>query len=345
MSALEILFLGMEDVIAAGGLDMAMTMDTIEKTLSLFDKGECILPDKTVLKWGKNYAEEMKSGRINIMPGYVGGDYNVVGVKWISSNPDNPFIYNLPRASALIILNDMEKKYPFAIMDGTIISAMRTGAITGIAAKYLARKDSSIVGLIGAGVQNRTQLKAILETMKKIEKVFIYDLYRERSDKFALEMSKDLAVNIIPVDTAEAAIAESDIVVTATMTSEPIVMRRWLKKGSFYSNVSGFECDYDTVKLADKRVVDTWSHVKHRLASTISLMSNKGLISDSDIHAELGQIINGKKTGRTSEDEIIYFNSVGMAIEDVAEAMSIYRQAYEKNIGTKLKLWENPLWF
>jgi len=174
MQKVSLLFLNQEEVIKCGGFDMSKILPDIEKFFSLEATGKVILPSKTILRWGDVKSEETK-GRINCMPAYVGGDVNMPGIKWIGSAPLNPSKYNLPRASALTILNDPDNLFPVAVMDGTLISAMRTGAVTGVGAKYLARSNSEIVGLIGAGVQNRTQLMALEKVLKNIKKVFIYE--------------------------------------------------------------------------------------------------------------------------------------------------------------------------
>ncbi|UCC61726.1 MAG: ornithine cyclodeaminase, partial [Anaerolineae bacterium] len=151
----EVLWLSQGDVIAAGGLDMAATMDDVEEVFRLHGRGDYVLPEKIVLEWQER-PPDGKENHVNIMPGYVGGRFNAVGLKTIASFPRNPFARGLPRASALVELCDPEVGLPLAVMDGTLISAMRTGAASGVGIKYLAREDVTRVGLIGAGVQCRT---------------------------------------------------------------------------------------------------------------------------------------------------------------------------------------------
>jgi ornithine cyclodeaminase len=337
MKNLKLLFLSMEDVIDLGGLDMKKAIYDIENAMSLYEKGECLLPSKVVMEWGEKK-------RINAMPGYINGEYDMAGIKWIGSNPENPVKYNLPRASALIILNDPETKIPLAVMDGTVVSAMRTGAVTGVAAKYLSREDCENLLLIGAGVQNRTQLKAIMAVRPSIKKVSVYDIYYEKSQKFAEEMSKEENIEIIPVKAPEQAVANADIFITATVTLEPIVREEWVKPGVFYSQVSGYEATYNAVKRFDKIVVDVWEKVKDRMSSTLALMAADGQLSDHDIYAELGEIVNGAKKGRINNNESVYFNSVGMGTGDLAIATRIYREALKTNRGVELKLWDTPLY-
>ncbi len=336
---LGFLFLNQEDVKLCGGNDMKMVIEIIENVISLHGKGDYVLPTKSTLRWGDINAETT-SGRINSMPGYVGGDIQASGIKWISSAPMNPFKYNLPRAAGVIILNDSETLLPSVIMDGTLISAMRTGAVSGVVAKYLAKKESKVLGLIGAGVQNRTQLMAIHAICPQIQTVKVADLSRERAESFCKEMSaivKDVSFEI--VESAEQAVRGSDIFITATVTEKPIVQSSWVDEGSLHIHVGSHECEFDVIDQADKVVVDDWEELKHRGVETISIMYTEGKFNPENIYAELGEVVNGDKMGRESETERIYFNSVGMGIEDVAVANYIYQIAKERGIGQNLKLW------
>ena len=157
-SGVEFIYLSQEEVLATG-IDMPKAINIIEEVLALHDEGKVNLPSKVILDLG-----ERERGRVNAMPAYLGGDAEICGIKWIAGFPHNPTKFGIPRAHALIILNDAETGVPLAIMDGTYISALRTGAVTGVGAKYLAKLDSQVVGIIGCGVQARTQIMARLLT-------------------------------------------------------------------------------------------------------------------------------------------------------------------------------------
>ncbi|MEE0178423.1 MAG: hypothetical protein U0I25_01540, partial [Oscillospiraceae bacterium] len=174
----EMIYLSQEDVIRCGGMSLDKAIDDLEEVFRLYDKGDYILPGKIVMKRPEPNAEET-TGRINAMPGYIGGRFNMPGIKWIGSGPQNPFKYGLPRGSAVIVLNDPETKVPIAIMDGTLISTIRTGAVTGVCAKYMAPSRSKTVGLFGAGPQCKTQLMALKASLPQLEKAYVYDLSRE----------------------------------------------------------------------------------------------------------------------------------------------------------------------
>lgn len=339
----ELLFLSQEDVIAAGGLDIAATVSDIEDVFRLHGLGEYALPEKIVLHWQDAPAGQLEN-HINTMPGYVGGRFDVAGLKTIASFPRNPFEHGLPRASALVVLNDTQTGLPLAAMDGTLISAARTGAATGVAARYLAREDVTRVGLIGAGVQNRTQLMALKVARPQIEVAAVFDLRRERAAAFASEMSQELEIDVAVADSAESAVRQADILVTATTTTEPIVQQDWLKPGALYAHVAGYECEYDVIRQVDKVLVDDWRQVKHRMYSTVALMWRDGEFNDADLYAELGEVVAGQKPGRQTDAEIIIFSPIGMGLHDLAVASRIYRSAREACIGQSVVLWESPHW-
>lgn len=320
---------------------MSLAIDVMESVFSLHQKGDYVLPNKSVLRWG-DIDSETTRGRVNSMPASIGGEFQSVGIKWISSSPTNPDKYGLPRASGIIILNDYETLFPKAIMDGMLLSAMRTGANSGVAAKYLAREDSKVLGLIGAGAQNKTQLMAMKSVLKNLTEVKINDLNKERAHLFAEEMSEKVNLPIKVVNTAEEAVRGSDVFITATVSKTPIVKYEWIDKGSLYLHVGSHECEYEVIEKADKIVVDDWEELKHRGVETISLMYAEGEFNESRIDAQLGEIVNNIKHGRMNDDEFIYFNSVGMGIQDVALASIVYEKAVEKKIGKQLNMWGNP---
>ncbi|MED0737974.1 hypothetical protein [Aneurinibacillus thermoaerophilus] len=342
MSKYEFLYLSQSDVVACGALVMDDVIKDLEYVFTLHHANDYILPSKVVLRWGDAESEGTR-GRINAMPGYVGGGVDIAGIKWIGSAPKNPHEYRLPRASALIVLNDPETMLPLAVMDGTVISAMRTGGVTGTAAKYLARRDSKVAGMIGAGTQNRTQLMALKAALPQLSKVKVYDLSLERAESFAAEVSETLNVEVIPVSSGERAVVGADVVVTATTAKEPVIKAEWISEGCFYSHVGGYEAEFSVIEKANKIVVDDWEEIKHRGVQTLALMHAEKQFHTENIYAELGEIVVGHKKGRENAQEFIYFNSVGMAIDDLVVAKRIYENAKQKGVGTPLTLWDKPV--
>jgi len=277
------------------------------------------------------------------MPAHIGGDIEMCGIKWIAGFPPNPVRFGIPRAHALIILNDSWTGVPVAIMDGTYISAMRTGAVTGVGAKYLANPDSQVVGIIGCGVQARTQIMAIKTAIPSVKSLKGYDIRREASEKFAKWVSEELGIKAGAVGTAKEAVEGSDILVTVTVADEPIVKDAWLKKGSLFVHVGSYQEEEEAVIFnTDKVVVDLWHEVLHRGTPLLARLYNAGRIDDKKIHANIGEIIRGKKPGRTRNEERIFFSPLGLGSEDVAVASFVYKEAKKKGLGTVLKLWDQP---
>ena len=340
MNKAEILFLNNKTMEKVGVLDMDMAISDAQKTYILNAKGDVISPGKCVLRWGKTPEDENIYGRINAMPGYIGGEYDMAGIKWIGSGPMN-YKKGLPRASVTVILNDPETKLPVCVADGTAVSTMRTGASGGVAIKLLAKKDASVMTICGAGAQAPTQLEAALTVRPSITKVYIYDIRPESSQRFAAYIKgKYPNVEAIPTDDIESVVRESDIIDCVTLASEPFIKGEWLKKGSLVMNMADFEVDYECVKRSGKICCDYWEGIKHRMISTVALMWKDGEITDEDIHAELGQILTGDKPGRENDDEIIYFNAVGAGIMDIALTTRCYKKALEISEGQVLNYWE-----
>ncbi len=338
------IYLSQEECIQAGGLGMSGTLQAIQKSFELHGKDEVIQPPKPVIRWGGPETEETR-GRIMTMPSYLGGNIDVAGMKWIPSMPENPKKLGQPRASAIIILTDPNNGFPLAIMDGTIVSAMRTGAVTGIAAKYLANPNSSQVGIIGAGVQSRTQLMAILGVFgKQIEEIKVFDLNQEKTEQFAKEMTDELGVSVVACGSAEETFHNADVVITATMSTFPYVKGEWLKEGAFHSEISFWDTAPEELVHYDKVVVDDFEHVKSHAVDVSYRAFRDGYISESNIY-NLGDIVVGKKTGRESAKQKILFNPIGMSIHDISEAYRVYLNAKKLGIGSDLSLWDSPHWF
>jgi len=340
--AIEFRYLNQEEVAQLGGLDMAATGQDMEEVFRLFGAGECVLPSKAILRWGDAESEHTR-GHINAMPGYVGGGYDMAGIKWIACMYANPFQYGLPALSALTILNHPTQGFPVAVMDGTLISAMRTGAVAGVAAKYLAREDSRTVGIIGAGVQGRTALMAIKTVLPNLSHVLVNDIREERSAAFCEEMGRRLDMKAESVATGKEVVSRADVLVTAVSGADPVVRKGWVPGGCLYCQMGGGnECESSAVGEFDKIVADNWGEMQHRQTQVLAQAKIAGVISDEDIYAELGELVTGKRPGREAANERIFFGAVGMGIEDIAVATRILRRAEEEKVGTMLKLWDTP---
>jgi ornithine cyclodeaminase len=343
MTAIEFLYLSQEDVVRAGGLDMEMIIEGIERAFRLYHEDQVIIPSKIVMVLPPS---ERDRGRINGLAAYIGGDWQAAGIKWIPGFPNNPSRFNLPRANAFMILNDTQTGMPQAIMDGTILSAMRTGAVGGgIGGKYLARKDSEVVSIIGMGVQARTQAMALKVTLPNLKEIRGYDVLKERATSVAKDIEKLTGVRTIAVDNPRQAVEGADVIDTVTVANEPIVKDSWVKQASTFIHMGSYvEEEYDVVLHSDKIIADDWETVKHRGTPILAKMYEEGRIKDSDIYANLDEIVVGEKEGRETDKERIFFSPIGMAHEDVAVASLIYQRAKQRGIGQRLKLWEKPMW-
>ncbi len=342
MSKVEFIYLSQEDVLTAGGLDMKMSMMAIEKAFRLLNEDKVIIPSKIVLVLPPS---EIERGRINGLVAYIGGDWEIAGIKWIPGFPKNPHERGLPRANALIILNDTHTGLPLAVMDGTILSAMRTGAVGGIGAKYLAREDSEVVAIIGMGVQARTQALALKEALPNLKEIRGYDIIKEKATKVASEIEEMTGISTRIVDNPRDAVEGADVIDTVTLADEPIVKDKWIKDGSLFIHMGSYiEEEYEVVLHSDKIIVDDWEVVKHRKTPILARMFDQGFISDKDIYANLDVIVAGKKPSRENDKERIFFSPIGMAHEDVAVASMVYNRAKREGIGKKLPLWTKPLW-
>lgn len=340
MSKAELLFLNNKAMDELGVRDMKAVMHDVERVYVLNHDGDVIAPGKCVMRWGKTTEDENVLGRINAMPGYIGGEYKMAGIKWIGSGPMN-YKKGLPRASVTIILNDPDTKIPVCVADGTAVSTMRTGASGGVAIKLLAKSNAETMTICGAGAQAPTQFEAAKIARPSIKKLYVYDIVLANAERFAnATREKYPDVEVIPTGDIESATRDSDIIDCVTLASEPFVKGKWLKKGALIMNMADYEVDHECVNSASKLVVDYWDNIKHRMISTVALMWKDGLIKDDDIHAELGEILSGEKKGRENDDEIIYFNAVGAGILDIAVTARCYYNAKRQRKGVSLAYWE-----
>jgi len=337
MSKIEFLYLSQSEVHQTGVLEMNRINEVLEDVFKLHSNGNCIVPIKQVLRWGDSKSEYTK-GRINSMPGYIGGQYEMAGEKWISSFPSN-IERGLPRGIGILILNDTKTGVPLCIMDGTSISAFRTGAIAGLAAKYLARPKAESLGVIGTGVISKHSILSVLEAVQSISRIRVFSIDSLNAKRKFIEeirRSKDIEVTI--EDGPDASVRDADIIITATTATQPILTNpNEIRDGTLICNIGNFECSAEVVNRASKLVVDDWEQVKHRGIQTLAILANQGKINEGAI-LELGDIVTKKKNGRQSDSEIIFFNPVGMGVEDIAVGTLVYRKALSMGLGTKLTL-------
>lgn len=329
----EILALSRNDIVRLG-IGMAEVISAVEGALVQQASGAVEMPDKVQVHWEK---EKSLTG----MPGYVPAA-KALGIKWVGTaamNPDRGF----PQTSATIILNDPGTALPVAFMDGTWVTAMRTGAVSAVSAKYLALPDAEVLTLIGCGVQMRTQVMALSNVLKP-KVVRALDASVSVADRFVRDMESLLEAEWQTPESIEEAVVGSDVVVTATrlvVPPVPIIKRSWLKPGllALPIDVQGI-WEPSTYLDTDKFICDRWSSLEH--FAEIGGFP-QGL---PKLYAELHEIACGRKPGRENGAERIMAMNTGMAIEDVVTSMLVYERAKEEGIGTKLPFIESlqELW-
>ena len=321
----EILYLSSEDIKNLN-IPMKEVVAWVENIFRLKGMGKFEMPPKPGI-------HTMPDAFIHAMPAYL-PDLGAAGAKWVAAYPEN-YRRGLPYISGLLILNDTETGIPMAVMDCAWITAARTGAATAVAAKYLARPDSKTVGILGCGVQGRSNLEALSATFENITTVKAYDILPQAQEKYVNEMKERFGYEVEGVTSPREAVADSDIVVTAgpiIKEPEPVIEDSWLKAGAFASPV-----DFDSywkpevLRRVDKFCVDDTAQV-------LKFKSTGRLKGVPNIHADLGEIVTGKKPGRENDRERTMSMNLGLALEDIGVAIHVYRRALEKDTGRKLPL-------
>ena len=324
------LILSLDDVICV--LTMKPCIDAVEEAFRQLSLGNVVQPTRPTIRIPAHKA------LINAMPAYIGG-VEALGVKWVGGYLGNPAL-GLPVVQATIILNDGTNMSPLAVMNGTYITAVRTGAAAGVATKHLARAGASSAGIIGAGVQAKSQLEAVC-AVRPIASARVYDVFPEAAAKYATEMSAKLGIPVVAVATAEEAVRDMDVICTASTSKTPVVLGTWLTPGAHINGIGSHsvdarELDTETI-VRSKVVVDTMDAAMAEAGDILTPIA-EGAITQDHIHGELGDVITGKIAGRGSETEITLFKSQGLAIQDVATAQLVYKAAVEQGIGIEVSL-------
>lgn len=335
MTAATLRYLSRSDIAGLGGDRSDLYMEAVEAGFCLHAAGDFVQPLKPYLRSPRtNHIAD----RIIAMPAWIGGAQPMAGLKWIGSKHDNPAARGLPRASAVIVLNDPETNYPIAVMEAGLISAMRTAAVTGLAIRHLARGGFTEATIIGCGPIGECQAAMLAEQFPSLVRLHLFDLRREAAEDLSARIRDQfphLAVTIAP--SAEAAVRDAPVVITCTVTDEPYLPFAWLARGTLLANVSIMDVERDVFLKVDKVVVDDWDQ-SNREKKVINLLVEAGEFSRDRLHAELGEIVVGRKAGRETDDEIILLNPMGMAIDDIACARAILARAEAAQAGTLLPL-------
>jgi len=310
-------------------LSVGEAVEAVEDAFRLTAEGKAAMPPKLYLDLPDYH------GDFRAMPAYISGS---AGIKWVSVYPNNQN-RNLPTVLATILLCDPNTGCPLAVMDGTYITKIRTGAAGAVAAKYLAKKDSSVIGMVGAGAQARTQLMATAKVLPKIEEVKVYDKYREAGLKYAEEMGAELGINVRYVATIQE-VTEADILVTTTPSTAPIVSSQLVRPGTHINAIGADaegkqELESALLKKA-KVIVDDITQASH--SGEVNVPLKQGAIKVEDIYGTLGEVIANIKQGRENDQEITVFDSTGLAVQDIICAKLVYEKAIKEGKARTFKL-------
>jgi 2,3-diaminopropionate biosynthesis protein SbnB len=326
------LLLTQRDLLACGAADFELAATALEEMFRIHAAGDFTAPPSSFLKRPER---PHVADRFIGLAAHLGGSFDIEGIKWIGSAHENPS-RGLPRANAVIVLNDAETRLPLAIMEGGLVSALRTAVVQGLAARRLARADARSVGVVGAGRIAALTLHLLHTWFPALVTFRCFDLDVSRADRFADHMEK-LGVRVEVMSRYEEAVAEADIALAATTAQEAYLDPECFRAGSLFLNVSLMDPTFAFVQRADKIVVDDWEQCIHS-DRVLARMHRAGLLDRQQVHAEFGEIIVGSRPGRETNDERIFFNPFGLAIEDLAVATSLYRRARDLGIGQSIDL-------
>lgn len=369
---IKFLYLSEPDMIKAGVKNMDQCVEAMEDLLVTLNKGDYVMagvnhnshgaqvifPDDPQFEGMPKNADDR---RFMAMPAYLGGKYQMAGMKWYGSNCENK-ASGLPRSILMMMLNDKDTGAPLALMSANLVSCYRTGAIPGVGAKYLARKDSETVTIIGPGVMGRTCLLAFLSVCPKITTVKVKGRGQRSLHAFEEFVKKECPQiqQVIVCDSMEEAVKDSDIIcVTSTASVKeidfPYIAEDWVKKGALICLPSAARFDDDFLINRCKKVVDNYKlyeawaeefpypsyEMVQIIGSKFTDYLHEGRIQREDI-VDIADIINKKHPGRESDDEIIVYSVGGMPVEDIAWGGTVYRNALKEGIGVELPLWDQP---
>ncbi len=308
----------------AGLLTMGEAIEAVEGAFAQLRRGKVVMPTRSTIMLPEY------NGSSSFMPSCL-AESRAQAMKIISIYPDNPR-RGLPTTAAWIVVNDPETGQVKAFMDGTYLTGVRTGAVSGVAAKYLAPKDARVAAVFGAGAQARNQAWAAA-TVRKLDEIRVYDPIKPAVDKFATDMEARLGIPIVKAASGEEACDGADIVLTATTSKTPVVKREWLGDKVHVSAIGAFYPDWrelETGIIADAKVViDEWEAIRLE-SGDILIPIQEGAITESHIYAELGELVTGEKPGRTPEDGLTVFKSVGVAIQDSSVANLVLKKIRQR---------------
>lgn len=369
---IDFLYLSEDDMIAAGVKDMKSCVEAMEEMFKLMKVGDYRMGGANGNSHGSMVMFPEKSPfpempvdgpdrRFMAMPAYLGGKFDMAGMKWYGSNAANRE-KGLPRSILMLTLNDKDTGAPLAFMSANILSAYRTGAVPGVGFKYFAKEDAETIGIIGPGVMSKTALAAAVAVRPTLKNVKVKGRGKASLQKFVDHAKNEYPqLNIYAVDTIEEAVRDSDIVSVSTSSPTgdpslyPYIAEEWIKPGAIIESTAALRFDDDFIINRARTVTDNimlyeaWEEeMKPNAYNTIPIpaVHVEDLIAEGKMKPEqiddLGDVLLGNIPVHRKEDEIVVYSVGGMPTEDVAWGSMVYRNALEKGIGTKLNLWDAP---
>jgi ornithine cyclodeaminase/alanine dehydrogenase-like protein (mu-crystallin family) len=333
----EFIFLKQEDVAICGGGDMRLALADVERAFVMRAKDEIMQPIKTRLEFF-NEDKTVRERYCVSMPIYLGGDIKRAGVKWAAESMLNVRLGNLPYGIDFMILHDLDRAHPVAMMDCTLITDMRTAAVAGLGAKYFARKDSKSAGFIGAGVVGKRVVEAIALSVPSLEEFRLFDLNKERALEVAELFKGRWKIQV--VDSLQDAFEGADVVASATTTRVPFIKANWFKKGVFFAGMGANEIEEDGYSIMDTIAVDAWDAIQYYgETSNLVKMYKAGKFKCEITHIQ--DVVLSGVSGRKNPDHRIMINTMGMACEDMIIAERIYQKAKSLGLGQTLSLWDH----
>ncbi|UCC20473.1 MAG: hypothetical protein JSV62_04065 [Promethearchaeota archaeon] len=311
-------------------LKMPDALAYVEEAYKQLILGNAIVPQRIAIT-------EPAPGLTLIMPGIIGGKMNALATKIVSVYKQNPEKYKMPTVLAKIMVQDINNGDIVCIMDGSLITAMRTGAATGVSVKYLARKDSKTLSIFSGGIQARKQVSAVYWGLnKKLEKCKVYDLKKDTAKDFKNEIEREIGIEIEIVESGDDLLNNTDIIVTATTSTTPLFAGEQIIEGSHISSIGAHapdarELDSMTIKRASLLTAGLKEACLAEAGDYI-IPIREGIITQDDVFS-IGEIITGNKAGRSSDSEITIFKSVGISAQDVAVGKLVYDRAIKEGIG------------
>ncbi len=324
-------------LISRQDVDSVLTMDAclaaVETAFAELARGNADMPQRAVIRVPEH------GGVFLGMPAHIGGDEEVLGLKVVTVYPGNP-AKGLPTIYGTLLLCDPTTGETVAIMDAGYLTAVRTGAASGVATKHLAREDARICTIFGAGGQARKQIEAV-HLVRPLERVYVLDPVDVMRDAFVEDMGALLGVPVEATDDVESAVKAADIVVTASSSHDPVFDGDWLRPGTHVNNIGSHSPDareLDTRTILRSKFVADLKEANLAEAGDILIPIAEGAVTEGHIFASLGEIVIGAKPGRESDEEITVFKSCGLAVQDVSSARVVYEAAKAAGVGQQVDL-------